>query len=95
VRAEEFICCARLSFFRRRRSKRLQEPEKVAAGACGEENGVECAIIYVSTFSARVNRIAIPRGLALGPVSEICVITVDLEKRMVRGVDCRIDSTSK
>jgi len=42
VRAEEFTCCARLSFFRRRRSKRLQELEKVATGACGEEGRRAC-----------------------------------------------------
>ncbi len=59
------------------------------------KKGVECAIMYVCTCSARLIRIAIPQGLALGPVSEICVIPVELEKRIVRGVACRIGSTSQ
>ena len=60
-----------------------RKPAPVRVG----KKGVEWATISVWWCGPRLNRIPRPRGLALGSVSGIEGRPVELEKRMVRGVE--------
>src|SRR5580704_15101623 len=51
---------------------------------------VEWLTMSVCTWSARLNRIASPRGFASGELSGILGSPVELEKRTVTGVDSRV-----
>src|ERR1700739_2549151 len=67
-----------------RRNSRNWAPSRVG------NPSVEWLTISVCTWSARLNRMAIPRGLASGELSGMVGIPVELEKRTVIGVDARV-----
>src|ERR1700739_3752217 len=67
-----------------RRNSRNSAPSRVG------KPSVEWLTISVCTCSARLNRMAIPRGLASGELSGMVGIPVELENRTVTGVDARV-----